>query len=240
MIEVEQLTREYGAVRALDEVSFSVGPREIFGLLGRNGSGKTTLLRILTGFRLPSAGRIRVAGIDVVRQPVAAQRRLGYMTESPELYGELTVRGLLRFVAQARGVPRAQRDARIDELVGRFGLEAVIGRLCAHCSKGYRGRVALAAAVLHRPDVVFLDEPCAGLDPEQRARTHGLIRELAGSATLVISSHDLHEVASLCGRALLLDRGRVARCGTLDGLGGAEGLAEAFRQTHSRGAEDVT
>ncbi len=237
MIEVSRLYKEYGAVQALADVSFEVGGRTIFGLLGRNGSGKTTLLRILTGFRLPTRGSVRVAGIDVIRDPRQAQCRLGYLPENPELYGELTVRHLLRFVAAARGLSRAGREARIAQVSERFGLAAVLDRLCAHCSKGFRGRVALAAAVLHRPAVVLLDEPTAGLDPEQRLRAHELIRELAAAATVVISSHDLAEIAELCMRVLVLDRGRVACQGTLAELGGLDGVRAVFRDTRERTAE---
>lgn len=234
MIEVQRLWKDLGAVTALADVSFAVGEREVFGLLGRNGSGKTTLLRILTGFRLPSAGSARVAGVDVVRRRREAQRRVGYLPENPEPYPELTVRRFMRFVADARGLRRAAREARIEELVAELGLEAVIDRLCGHCSRGYRARVALAAALLHRPPVLLLDEPTAGLDPEQRARTHALIAAQAGTSTVVLSCHDLHEVGTLCSRVMLLDRGRVARLGTLAELGGVDGLAEAFAATHAR------
>lgn len=234
MIEAEELCKTYGTLRAVDDVSFTVAEREVFGLLGRNGSGKTTLLRILTGFRLPSSGRVRVAGFDVVRDCLDVRRRIGYVTENPQLYPDLTVRGQLRFVADVRGIPRGERKARIEAAASRFALEAVFDRLVGHCSKGYRQRVALAQAVLHGPSVVFLDEPTAGLDPEQRAATHALIRNLARETTVVLSSHDLDEVTTLCSRALIFDRGRVARLGTLAELGGLPGLAAAFRATLER------
>ena len=234
MIDVQHLWKEYGAVQALADVTFAVHDREVFGLLGRNGSGKTSLLRILTGLRLPTAGSVRVAGVDVIARPRLAQRAIGYMPEDPALYGGLTVRRYLRFVADARGLPRAGREGRIEEVSARFGLGAVIDRLCAHCSKGYRGRVALAAAVLHQPAVLFLDEPGAGLDPEQRVRTHELIRALAADCAVVLSSHDLHEVGALCSRVLILDRGTVARAGTLQELGGVDGVASVFRDTRER------
>jgi ABC-2 type transport system ATP-binding protein len=234
VVEVENLWKDYGPLHALADVSFSIGEGEVFGLLGRNGSGKTTLLRILTGYRLPTTGSVRVAGMDLVRKSLAVRRRIGYMPEHPQLYADLTVRGLLRFIANVRGMPRSERESRIEELTSHFGLGAVIDRLAGHCSKGYRARISLAAAVLHKPTVVFLDEPTDGLDPEQRHQTHELVRELAEASTVVLSSHDLEEVGALCSRALVLDRGRVSSLGTIEELGGTAGIADIFRQTHER------
>lgn len=234
MIEVKGLWKDYGPLHALADISFEIGSGDVFGLLGRNGSGKTTLLRILTGYRLPTAGSVRVAGMDLIRQSLAVRRRIGYMPEHPQLYADLTVRGLLRFVANVHGMPRSTRESRIEELSSHFGLGAVIDRLAGHCSKGYRARISLAAAVIHEPAVVFLDEPTDGLDPEQRHQTHQLIRQLAEDSTVVLSSHDLDEVGELCTRALVLDRGRIARLGTIDELGGVAGISEAFRQTQER------
>ena len=233
-VQVENLWKDYGPLHALADVSFAIEACEIFGLLGRNGSGKTTLLRLLSGYRLPTSGRVRVAGLDLIKKPLAVRRRIGYMPEHPQLYPDLTVRGLLRFLAASHGLTRAEGDGRIEELASRFGLGAVIDRLAGHCSKGYRSRIALAAAVLHKPDVVLLDEPTDGLDPEQRLLTHELVRELARESTVVLSSHDLDEVTELCSRALVLDRGRVARQGTIDELGGITGLTDIFRDTHER------
>ena len=234
VVEVENLWKDYGPLHALADVSFSIGEGEVFGLLGRNGSGKTTLLRILTGYRLPTTGSVRVAGMDLARKSLAVRQRIGYMPEHPQLYADLTVRGLLRFIANVRGMPRSERELRIDELTSHFGLGAVIDRLAGHCSKGYRARISLAAAVLHKPTVVFLDEPTDGLDPEQRHQTHELIRELTETSTVVLSSHDLDEVGVLCSRALVLDRGRVSRLGTIEELGGTAGIGDIFRQTHER------
>ena len=234
VVEVEKLWKDYGPLHALADVSFSIGEGEVFGLLGRNGSGKTTLLRILTGYRLPTTGSVRVAGMDLARKSLAVRQRIGYMPEHPQLYADLTVRGLLRFIANVRGMPRSERELRIDELTSHFGLGAVIDRLAGHCSKGYRARISLAAAVLHKPTVVFLDEPTDGLDPEQRHQTHELIRELTETSTVALSSHDLDEVGVLCSRALVLDRGRVSRLGTIEELGGTAGIGDIFRQTHER------
>jgi ABC-2 type transport system ATP-binding protein len=240
MVEVKGLWKDYGPLHALADVTFEIGPGEIFGLLGRNGSGKTTLLRILTGYRLPTAGSVRVAGRDLIKESLAVRRRIGYMPEHPQLYADLTVRGLLRFVANVHGMSRSARESRIEELTAHFGLGAVIDRLAGHCSKGYRARISLAAAVIHEPAVVFLDEPTDGLDPEQRHQTHQLVRQLTRDSTVVLSSHDLDEVGALCSRALVLDRGQVSRLGTIDELGGTEGIAEAFRQTRERDREKET
>ncbi len=234
VLEVENLWKDYGSFHALSEVSFSVRRGEIYGLLGRNGSGKTTLLRILTGYRFPTAGAVRIDGMDLMARPLPIRRRIGYMPEHPQLYADLTVRGFLRFLAGVHGLSRAEAARRIRDLSGRFSLEAVIDRLAGHCSKGYRARVALAGAVLHEPTLVFLDEPTDGLDPEQRSHTHGLIRDLAEGSTVVLSSHDLDEVARLCSRALVLDRGRVAREGTIEELGGVSGIAEILATTQER------
>jgi ABC-2 type transport system ATP-binding protein len=239
VVEVENLWKDYGPLHALAEVTFSIGEGEVFGLLGRNGSGKTTLLRILTGYRLPTTGSVRVAGMDLARKSLAVRQRIGYMPEHPQLYADLTVRGLLRFIANVRGMPRSEREARIDELTSHFALGAVIDRLAGHCSKGYRARISLAAAVLHKPTVVFLDEPTDGLDPEQRHQTHELVRDLAEASTVVLSSHDLDEVGALCSQALVLDRGRVSRLGTIEELGGIAGIADIFRQTHERDREQA-
>jgi ABC-2 type transport system ATP-binding protein len=234
VVEVENLWKDYGPLHALAEVSFSISRGEIFGLLGRNGSGKTTLLRILSGYRLPTSGSVRVDGINLAKKPLAVRQRIGYMPEHPQLYANLTVRGLLRFLADAHDLPRPEREARINALTTQFGLGAVIDRLAGHCSKGYRSRIAIAAAVLHKPTVVFLDEPTDGLDPEQRQLTHDLIRQLTEQSTVVLSTHDLEEVSVLCSRALVLDRGRVARLGTIEELGGTAGIAEIFRATNER------
>ncbi len=234
VVEVQGLWKDYGPLHALADVSFEIGEGEVFGLLGRNGSGKTTLLRILTGYRLPTAGSARVAGLDLVRQSLAVRRRIGYMPEHPQLYADLTVRGLLRFVSNVHGLKRSRRESRIEELTSHFGLGAVIDRLAGHCSKGYRARISLAASVIHEPAVVFLDEPTDGLDPEQRHQTHELIRQLTEGSTVVLSSHDLDEVGVLCSQAVVLDRGRVASLGTIEELGGTSGIAEVFRRTHER------
>ena len=234
VVEVEGLWKDYGPLHALADVTFEIGKGEVFGLLGRNGSGKTTLLRILTSYRLPTAGSVRVAGMDLIGQSRAVRRRIGYMPEHPQLYADLTVRGLLRFVGNVHGLSRARQKSRIEELATHFGLGAVIDRLAGHCSKGYRARISLAAAVIHEPAVVFLDEPTDGLDPEQRHQTHELVRQLSEGSTVVLSSHDLDEVGALCSRALVLDRGRIAKMGGIDELGGVSGIAEVFRQTHER------
>lgn len=237
LVEVKGLCKTYGPLAALADVSFTVRRGEIFGLLGRNGSGKTTLLRILTTYRLPTSGSISVAGFDALRDSRKVRQRIGYMPEHPQLYRDLTVWGYLRFCATLQGIPRRERDARAREVVERFGLAAVEHRLVGHCSKGYRSRIALAAAVMHRPAVVFLDEPTDGLDPEQRARTHEEIRALARQSAVVLSTHDLDEAAQVCSRLLVLDQGRVVRIDTVQGFGGPCGILEVFRQTHERDAE---
>lgn len=238
LVEVKALCKSYGPLEALADVTFSVRRGEIFGLLGRNGSGKTTLLRILTTYRLPTSGSVSVAGLDALRHVREVRRRIGYMPEHPQLYRDLTVSGYLRLCATLQGIPGQERDVRVREVVARFGLGAVERRLVGHCSKGYRSRIALAAAVMHRPAVVFLDEPTDGLDPEQRARTHEEIRGLARQSAVVLSTHDLDEAAQVCSRLLVLDRGRVVRIDTVEGFGGPAGILEVFRQTRERDREE--
>jgi ABC-2 type transport system ATP-binding protein len=171
VIEVQHLTKHYGRVTAVDDVSFRVEPGEILGFLGPNGAGKTTTMRILTGYMPPTSGRALVAGFDVFEQPLEAKRRTGYLPETPPLYPEMTVREYLSFVAKIRGIPRADRKSRIDTAMERTRVADMAARHCAKLSKGYRQRVGLAQAILHNPDVLILDEPTAGLDPKQILET---------------------------------------------------------------------
>ena len=197
MIEVQHLTKRYGRVTAVDDVSFRVEPGEILGFLGPNGAGKTTTMRILTGYMPASEGRATVAGYDVFTHPIEAKRRTGYLPETPPLYPDMTVREYLDFVARIKGVPSGERKSRVDDgdeadPRRRHGDRAHCGKL----SKGYRQRVGLAQAIIHNPEVLILDEPTAGLDPKQIIETRDLIRSLAGDHTIVLSTHILPEVVA--------------------------------------------
>ena len=195
MIEVQHLTKRYGRVTAVDDVSFRVEPGEILGFLGPNGAGKTTTMRILTGYMPATEGTATVAGYDVFTHPIEAKRRTGYLPETPPVYPDMTVREYLEFVARIKGVPGAGRKQRIDTVMERTHVADMANRHCGKLSKGYRQRVGLAQAILHNPDVLILDEPTAGLDPKQIIETRDLIRGLAGDHTIVLSTHILPEVS---------------------------------------------
>ena len=218
MIEVQHLTKRYGPVTAVDDVSFKAERGEILGFLGPNGAGKTTTMRILTGYMPPTDGKAIVAGYDVLEQPIDAKRRTGYLPETPPLYPDMTVRDYLDFCARIKGIPRAGRKARIDTVMGRTRIADMASRHCAKLSKGYRQRVGLAQALLHNPDVLILDEPTAGLDPKQIIETRQLIKELGGDHTVILSTHILPEVSQTCHRVVIINKGRVVAVDTPDNL----------------------
>jgi ABC-2 type transport system ATP-binding protein len=209
MIEVENLTKRYGRHTAVDGVSFRVNKGEILGFLGPNGAGKTTTMRILTCYLPPTDGTARVAGFDVLEDPIEVKRRVGYTPETPPLYPDLSVEETLDFCAKVKGVPREKRKARLDEAMEKCRVADVRRTLVGRLSKGYRQRVGLAQAILNNPDVLILDEPTAGLDPKQIIETRELIRGLGGEHTIILSTHILPEVEMTCGRVVIIDRGRV-------------------------------
>jgi ABC-2 type transport system ATP-binding protein len=214
VIEVQHLTKRYGRVTAVDDVSFRVERGEILGFLGPNGAGKTTTMRILTGFMPATEGKAIVAGFDVFDQPIEAKRRTGYLPETPPLYPDMSVREYLGFVAKIKGVPAGERTSRITQVMQRTRIDDMAGRQCAKLSKGYRQRVGLAQAILHNPDVLILDEPTAGLDPKQIIETRELIKELAGDHTIILSTHILPEVSQTCQRVVIINKGRVVAVDT--------------------------
>ena len=209
MIEVQHITKRYGPVTAVDDVSFRVERGEILGFLGPNGAGKTTTMRILTGYMPATDGRASVAGYDVFQQPLEAKRRTGYLPETPPLYPDMTIREYLDFVARIKGVPPRERKQRVAAIMDRTRVTDMATRHCAKLSKGYRQRVGLAQALIHNPDVLILDEPTAGLDPKQIIETRELIRSLAGDHTIILSTHILPEVSQTCQRVVIINRGRV-------------------------------
>ncbi|HEX2343161.1 MAG TPA: ABC transporter ATP-binding protein [Vicinamibacterales bacterium] len=218
MIEVQHLTKRYGRVTAVDDVSFRVEKGEILGFLGPNGAGKTTTMRILTGYIPATEGKAVVAGYDVFEKPIDAKRRTGYLPETPPLYPEMTVRQYLNFVARLKGIPGAQRNARVGEIMEKTRVTDMASRHCSKLSKGYRQRVGLAQALIHNPDVLILDEPTAGLDPKQIIDTRQLIRSLAGDHTIILSTHILPEVSQTCQRVVIINRGRVVAIDTPENL----------------------
>ncbi|MBI2835558.1 MAG: ABC transporter ATP-binding protein [Acidobacteria bacterium] len=214
MIEVQNLTKRYGRVTAVDDISFRVERGEILGFLGPNGAGKTTTMRVLTGYMPPTAGKAIVAGFDIFDQPIEAKRRIGYLPETPPLYPEMTVLQYLNFVARIKGVGSGQRKVAVESVIDRTRLSDMADRHCSKLSKGYRQRVGLAQAILHNPEVLFLDEPTAGLDPKQIIETRQLIKSLAGDHTIVLSTHILPEVSQTCQRVVIINKGRVVAVDT--------------------------
>ena len=238
MIEVQHLTKRYGRVTAVDDVSFRVEPGEILGFLGPNGAGKTTTMRILTGYMPASEGRATVAGYDVFTHPIEAKRRTGYLPETPPLYPDMTVREYLDFVARIKRVPSAERKARVQTVMERTHVADMAARHCGKLSKGYRQRVGLAQAIIHNPEVLILDEPTAGLDPKQIIETRDLIRSLAGDHTIVLSTHILPEVSQTCQRVVIINKGRVVAVDTPDNLiSRLRGASTLFVQVDAAGGD---
>jgi ABC-2 type transport system ATP-binding protein len=218
MIRVESLTRRYGELTAVDDVSFDIGQGEIVGLLGHNGAGKTTIMKMLTGYLEPSAGRIEIDGLDLAQRREAVQRRIGYLPENDPLYPEMSVIDYLEYAATLHQVPTDLRPARIAEAIAKTDLAAKATAPIATLSRGYRQRVGVAQAILHHPRVLILDEPTNGLDPTQVQHMRELIRELAANATIILSTHILQEVQAVCDRVIIIRDGRKALDATLDEL----------------------
>jgi ABC-2 type transport system ATP-binding protein len=209
MIETRQLTRRYGDFTAVDAISFRVEPGQVLGFLGPNGAGKSTTMKMLAGFLAPTSGSAVVAGFDVQAQPLEARRALGYLPEGAPSYGEMAVREFLAFIADVRGLAGDARDARLDDAVARLHLERVLEQPIDTLSKGFKRRVGLAAAILHDPRVLILDEPTDGLDPNQKQEVRTLINSMARDKTIIISTHLLEEVHAVCSRAIIIAAGRV-------------------------------
>jgi ABC-2 type transport system ATP-binding protein len=198
----------------VDRISFDIGNGEVVGLLGPNGAGKTTTMRILTGFLAPTSGSAKVAGYDVVRQSIRVRERVGYLPEANPLYTEMRVTEFLKFRATLKGVPRRDRTIRVKEAIDKCGLTTVDQRIIGQLSKGYRQRVGIADAILHKPDIVVFDEPTIGLDPNQIQEIRHLIRELGQERTVILSTHILGEVELMCRRILIINLGKVVAQGT--------------------------
>jgi gliding motility-associated transport system ATP-binding protein len=238
VIEVQHLTKQYGRVTAVDDISFRVETGEILGFLGPNGAGKTTTMRILTGYMPATTGKAVVGGFDVFEQPIEAKRRIGYLPETPPLYPDMTVLEYLQFVAKVKGVPATDRRQRIKDVMIRTRIDDMAGRLCAKLSKGYKQRVGLAQALVHNPDVLVLDEPTAGLDPKQIIETRELIKGLAGNHTIILSTHILPEVSQTCQRIVIINKGRVVAVDTPENLTARlRGSETLYLQVDAAGAD---
>src|SRR5712671_548707 len=238
MIEVQNLTKRYGPVTAVDDVSVRVERGEILGFLGPNGAGKTTTMRILTGYMPATEGKAIVAGFDVFDQPVEAKRRTGYLPETPPLYPDMSVVEYLTFVSKIKGVPSAGRGDRVKKVMERTRIADMANRQCGKLSKGYKQRVGIAQALIHNPEVLILDEPTAGLDPKQIIETRQLIKELAGDHTIILSTHILPEVAQTCQRVVIINKGHVVAVDTPDNLTERlRGSATIYVQVDANGAD---
>jgi ABC-2 type transport system ATP-binding protein len=209
MIELEGLTKWYGRHKVVDDLTFACGPGEVLGFLGPNGAGKSTTMKMVTGFVPPSAGSARVCGHDIRTDTLRAQQRLGYLPEGAPLYADMTPRQFLSFVADVRGLGGARRLERLDTVIGLLHLEGVLDQATETMSKGFKRRVGLAQAILHDPEVLILDEPTDGLDPNQKHEVRELIRSMAADKLIVISTHILEEVEAVCSRAIIIADGRV-------------------------------
>ncbi len=221
MIEAKELRKSYNRVEAVKGVSFSVERGQVVGLLGPNGAGKTTIMKILTGYHFPTEGSALVDGVDVTADPVAIKRKIGYLPESAPLYPDLSPAEYLDFMADVRGLEGAARSSAIERAVSACSLGPVFHKPVEELSKGYRQRLGLAQAILHDPDILILDEPTTGLDPNQILEIRGLIRELGKEKTVILSTHILQEVEAVCSKVLILNEGRIAAQGTADEIGEA-------------------
>jgi ABC-2 type transport system ATP-binding protein len=212
-IEVRNLSKDYGNVKAVSDVSFSVGIRQILGFLGPNGAGKTTVMKVLTGFHFPTSGKAYINGIAVDDEPLEVKKSIGYLPENVPLYGDMTVDEYLNFVSDARFISKHERKARINASMEACNLVPYRGRKIETLSKGYRQRAGLAQAILHDPPILILDEPTTGLDPNQIIEIRSLINELGKSKTVILSTHILQEVEAVCSHVLIINEGKIAAQG---------------------------
>jgi ABC-2 type transport system ATP-binding protein len=235
-VVVENLSKLYGAQKALDDVSFSVSKGEILGLLGPNGAGKSTTMKIITGYLLASAGKAEVCGLDVVKEPLKIKQKIGYLPEHNPLYLDMYIREFLSFTGGIFGMPGARIRNRIEELIELTGLTAERKKKIGQLSKGYRQRVGLAQALIHDPEVLILDEPTTGLDPNQIVEIRNLIAEIGKSKTVILSTHIMQEVNAICNRVVIINRGKIVADKPIRELGqtlsGDPVLRIRFRETY--------
>jgi ABC-2 type transport system ATP-binding protein len=209
LIEVDKLTKSFGPFIAVDDISFSLKRGEVLGFLGPNGAGKTTTMRMITGFLAPTKGKISVCGNDVAENPIEIKEKIGYVPEGAPLYGEMTVMNFLKFIADVRKISKNKVDDAIHNAIKKLGLELVLYQQVETLSKGYKRRVGLSQAIIHDPDVLILDEPTDGLDPNQKHEVRKLIKEMASTKAIIISTHILEEVDAVCTRAMIIANGRM-------------------------------
>lgn len=239
MIKVEQLTKRFGAVTAVDDLSFEVAKGDVLGFLGPNGAGKTTTMRILTGFVPPTSGRVSVAGYDVFDDPIEVKRRVGYLPESVPVYPDMIVKDYLEFVTDLKGLEKRERKRFVEAAMERTDISDRRNRIIGHLSKGYRKRVGIAQALLGHPEVLILDEPTEGLDPNQVVSIRELVTALAGDRTVIVSTHILSEVEQTCSRVLIIDRGRRVAADTVANIRATARGHEAHVELTVRGSAEA-
>jgi ABC-2 type transport system ATP-binding protein len=240
MIEINNLSKRFGELTAVDGVSFQVGRGDVLGFLGPNGAGKSTTMKMITGFIAPDAGSVVVGGDDISLKPVEVKRRIGYLPEGAPLYGDMSVKGFLGFIAEIRGYRGPERQQRVDRCVELVSLGSVLGKPIDTLSKGFKRRVGLAQAILHDPEVLILDEPTDGLDPNQKHDVRKLIRAMAEDKIIVLSTHILEEVDAVCNRAIILADGRIVSDGTPADLEARSAMHNAVSITvHGRAANGM-
>ncbi len=235
-ITIEQLTKQYGEQKAVNNISFTVNKGEIVGFLGPNGAGKSTTMKIITGYLQPDGGQVAVCGVDVVKDPQAGKQKIGYLPESNPLYYDMYIREYLHFIADIHGV--AEKKARIEEVIVQVGLTPESSKKIGQLSKGYKQRVGLAAALLHDPEVLILDEPTTGLDPNQIIEIREVIRSLGKNKTVLFSSHILQEVEALCNRVVIINKGQLVADSQLSGLLQQNNTNEVVLQLKEKTAAD--
>lgn len=218
MITVSNLTKRFGPKLAVDKVSFEVQRGEVLGFLGPNGAGKSTTMRMLTGYITPTEGQVSVGGVDILSNPIPAKKKVGYLPESAPLYGDMSVTSFLRFAAELRGMDGGARDSAVDRVIETCFLEGVRRQSIDTLSKGYRHRTCLAQSLIHDPEILIMDEPTDGLDPNQKHEVRALIKRLGETKTIIFSTHILEEVEAACTRAIIIDQGRVVADGKPDEL----------------------
>lgn len=231
MIKVENLTKDYGDFRAIDNISFTVEKGEILGLLGPNGAGKTTVMRMLTCFFPPTKGRLMIAGHNCFEESLKVRKKIGYLPERVPLYEDMKVSDYLSFVARIKGMPGKEVKEKVDRIMEDCGLDNVANKLISAISRGYRQRVGIAQALVNDPEVLILDEPTVGLDPKQIIGIRDLIKKLAGKHTVILSTHILTEVSILCDRVIIINKGKVAAVDSLENLS-TESLKKMFLRIH--------
>ena len=237
MIEVRNLTKRFGDLVAIRDISFTAATGQVLGFLGPNGAGKTTTMRVITGFMPASSGTVKVGGFDIFDNSYEVRKRIGYLPENPPLYADMTVSTYLQFVGRIRGIAKAELGEAVDRVLHTCGLTNVTGRVVGHLSKGFRQRVGLAQALIHNPSVLVLDEPTIGLDPRQIIDIRTLIRELAGDRTVILSTHILPEVSQLCQKVVIINAGRIAVEDTVENLTRDMSLEQVFLRYIAKDAD---